>query len=375
MDFDREQWNRLIREIEQRNEGAQRAQVIEAGVAAGVAGLGALTYGVYKNMPQSKFRGEPSNKKRKMNRVSDDDETMEAAPAALMASAAVAASEGNTAQETPITLVQPTYQLQDTHTTILPITIYFTASGLGPSSEAHTAKCTVNMTGIYDPGSAITWGGALTVAGNTGDAAINPNILSVYNSQPTINNFPRASNTASATAPAGRQFWDNIYEYYTVLACHWELVATNLSSGGYGGTGDAQVAWMYCGNTSVPDATVDQVKYWKNVQYRQIQSMIPGNMDDNTQVIKGSYYPGMYKREVRDDTKAKTWIAKGSNPALQERLHFRFNQTYYGVTPRERTAVACALTLKYVVQWKDLAASYQYPLGPSLFQPGIYTPP
>lgn len=198
---------------------------------------------------------------------------------------------------------------------------------------------------------------------------------SLFGPTPLVNTYPRASNTANATAPGGRQYWSALYEYYTVLACHWELIATNSSSQNYGGTPDVQVAYMYCGNTSIPAASTDEIRYWKGVNYRVLPSLTPGNMDDNTQVIKGSYYPGMYKREVRDDAKAKTWIQAGSNPALAERLHFRFNQTFSGVTPRERTSVNCMLTLKYVVQWKDLVATQQYPLGPSLFQPGIYTPP
>ena len=132
------------------------------------------------------------------------------------------------AKETPITLANPTYGLQETHTTILPWTGWITAAGLDKRTPQ---QLKIRMNTPWDMldasiENAPTDGTYIT---NKGLYASPMNPSGYWsNSQQTA--YPRQMSSGSTEAherPAWRDYWSRFYEYYTVLGCQYEIILYN----------------------------------------------------------------------------------------------------------------------------------------------------
>ena len=130
------------------------------------------------------------------------------------------------AKGTPITQANPTYGLQETHTTILPWTGWITAAGLDKRTPQQL-KIRMNT----------PWDMLDATINNIGTTdGINISTKGLYNrpvdtagkystSQQSRYPVELTNNTTEAhERPAWRDYWARLYEYYTVLGCEYEII-------------------------------------------------------------------------------------------------------------------------------------------------------
>lgn len=332
-----------------------------------------------------------------------------------MAAARMAASSsggGNqVSKETPIsTYPNLSYGLPDTHTTILPWTGWLSVGGLDKTTPAqlklrmNTPFDMVDVTLEPDPAAfehpsgkgfyrrPFDPHGRFTVAAGQ----VYPEMFS-------------AGIAGANERPAWREYWRQLYEYYTVLGCEYEIIIhnplqltgariTGLPAGNSTNTvtadyykGPINEVPLNCdlvcatqfdtfatvatstGNV-MPKTRYSEVRTYKNIQWYPIRS-------GGKQVIRGTYKPGQAKRNIVNDGEVKTWTptkgAPGQLPNMNEDLTLNFwtdpfynarlqddfgtgdspttvGVTAYGVANME-------INLKYIVQFKDLRLQARYP--------------
>ena len=280
-------------------------------------------------------------------------------------------------KETPISNYPSlTYGLQETHTTILPYVAWMSVNLDRAQSNGVQLKLRLNS--IYD---------MLDIAINaapgadtafTGSGFSNKKIG--YNGKTPYNGsaFPHtlAAGTNAAERPQWRDYWAQVYQYYTVLGCEYEIVHVNpvgnwddihATPGNRVFGGDIIVGEQIdtysdtaaaTGNV-MPLTNLPEVMNYKNIKWHRLEANGNGANQGNTLIVKGRYMPGQAKRNIVNDGDVKTWTAVGSSPNLKEFLTLNYwmhplsSGTHYGANLQVR--------LKYIVQFKDLVAQARYP--------------
>lgn len=298
-------------------------------------------------------------------------------------------------RETPISKYPKlSYGLQETHTTIMPWTCYF---GVLRPEYAKPTRIVFRMTSLYDmwygvgSGTNIRTGfGTATAINGIDHYQIDThtwntrNILTKKMLNPqagtgversSFRDFPSELASASGVhAPAWRDYWNSFYQYYTVLSCEWTLtLVPNRESTG----ANILLGIQYSNEELPPEDTLKYAQTWKHIRWETVSNKAITNGDRVAHVIKGTYKPGQYKRDIKDDDKAETWTEFGTmaNPKLQENLVIDFYEhplSYYnsrlaGSSPyaqywtTDYPAYNCELSLKFIVQMKDLKNTARYP--------------
>jgi len=278
---------------------------------------------------------------------------------------------GPVSKETPISPYPSlSYGLQETHTTILPYRAYFSVAS--PDYDT-PVQLKFRMNSIWDmfvePLSATAATGTVNVKGkynvplNTGTQWI------------TGQRFPStiATGAVSNERPQWRDYWAEVYEYYTVLGCKWKLTMINVQ-GSAGGA--AEVAIQYdtysdtAGSTGniMPVTSYMETKAFKNIQWHIITERSAGNNEPtHVKIVDGTYKPGQAKRNISNDGDVKTWTGTGTTlPTLKEFLTLNFFAG--GVdgglafsSTANGAAINCCIELDYIVQFKDLKLQARYP--------------
>jgi hypothetical protein len=317
-----------------------------------------------KRKSLSNLRGTTQAKKQLLMEVDDENNTQDAPMAFAMASGESAAN--SMGKETPVTIPPTiTYGYQNTHTTILPFTIY--AMGSRPSSTTGLTF-RYQMNSIYAPVLSTISSGLTTTPPVNGFYNQRYNTVTTTGGAETysVQNFPDTYAVAS-TAPAYRTHWDSQFQYYTVLGVEYNITLVNNSDipdpqGLESGCKqDIEVYKFWSGNTTPPDCNQHTISYWKNVEQYRIQQGTTRNPSSNITTISGVWKPGDVKREVRDDTEAKVWTLTGSAPSLRECLNLRFYPNTFYSTPGIYYFFNMKVTMKYIVQFKQLTTDLQYP--------------
>lgn len=264
-------------------------------------------------------------------------------------------------EETPITRVLPTYGVQETHTTVLPMTSYGSCTLLDHNSPV---ALEYRMNSVY---------GIILHSINTPTAST-PYTKGVFNkialgsasSWPsTLKDFPKAPTTTEY--PAWRDYWDTLYEVYTVLGCHWTLTVQNVTAQ-QGGDVMCGVQYQGYGASStgqVPpnNAPLNQTFSWKNLNYTVCKATrSQGSDNDGFTVIQGTWRPGKAKKNVTNDDDVKTWTKVGADPSFKEDLVLWFYKgPFHPDTSGNPPNVNYQLQLKWIVQYKDLKQQARYP--------------
>jgi len=276
------------------------------------------------------------------------------------------------AHETPVTIPRSiTYGFPDTWTCVLPLNLSFQIICEGPKRPA---MLSVRMNSIYDciaNGASSVYSGTVTSSSTFG-SLIGATATNASANDSYINsNVSKSNLTTGNQQPAWRPFFEAHYDKYHVMGCEWEL-STRLSfpeSNAHRIRG--ALATMYHGKEIPPvdGITLADMLYWKNLD--QVDYVLPESavtpMGSVATHIMGRYKPGQHTREVREDAEAKTWTDTGANPTLQENLAIYFCEAPLSWTPladdiaNASLSYQCFLTLKYIVQWKDLKLAWQYP--------------
>lgn len=266
-----------------------------------------------------------------------------------------------------------TYGLQETHTTICPFIGWF--SVINPTfASPHVVE--LRMTSPADvlaspnfnaaPGTGIAW-----------PSGVNQAPFDNSNTQANVGTtFPiTTASGAVATERAGWfNYWRQIYEYYTVINCEYEIVIHNPTSANsnamlmgmdfnsYSDTAGAT------GNKTPQNATVTEMMAFKNIKWHTVKESNAINPNENATVIRGNYKPGSAKRNIANDGDVKTWNKTNTGatapdqPTLKELLTMYF---YRHPMNYQMATTLCGVNvqyrLKYTVQFKDLRVQARYP--------------
>lgn len=277
-------------------------------------------------------------------------------------------------RETPIDPHPPSYQLQDTHTTVMPITFYFSVTCQQPYSTATAwdipTTVQFRMNSLYDTLSTSltaldTTTTNLTTTRYVGNKFIVEGGSTVGNN--LLSNFPSAVTSGGPTTetPYMRAFWQKLYQYYTVMGAKWKLTTSSLENT----NSEMALLHTYHGTTTPTPAPYDQMRYYKkmNEQILHCQKYADFNSSRGQYTYtSGTYKPGDFKREIIDDTKANTWTAFGSAPTYTEYLSLFFfpaplSQKQAVNATSGASARNCRLDIQFLVQMKDLVTAFKYP--------------
>lgn len=316
--------------------------------------------------------------------TAEDDPMDSSGPAAPaddpMGETALARAPGggpnSVSKETPISPYPSlTFGLQETHTTILPWTAWLSVSLPQWTVQTQT-QMKMRMNSPYDMlestlSTSPAVGAAPTVNGlygcpfdQTGKRVNNGNVA-----------YPQtiAAGANAGERPQWRDYWAQLYDYYTVLGCEYKITMMNPSdSQGQNlivGTGfDSYSTTATSTGNVMPVCAIADAMGFKGMRWDVIMSNSPDH-DSSIAVIKGRYKPGQTKRNVINDGDVKTWTAMGSTPNLTESLVLNFwrapLQYYSGAgIATEATQPHCMnmqVELKYIVQYKDLKQQARYP--------------
>ncbi|MCG0276764.1 MAG: hypothetical protein L5655_11555 [Thermosediminibacteraceae bacterium] len=324
--------------------------------------------------PESKKRVAPliSPVRKKMRRQDEDgDEQMEASSkgAPVHGGNKSKTESGLGAQETPLIYHSPSFGLPETHTAVLPMTIWFSVAGLDSTLDTNSTL-TIRGTSPYDPVSTVPvsiGSRPATIAAGTKQIAVNPlSYAAGALSYPADANGTFPKTWAGTEIPAWRDYFARLYEVYAVLGMHYRAtIRTACSDGGadltvmtateaYGATSSGQ---------KIPETFNLAESYaWKGFKYYNINNFDndqAGRKD--TMVVTGSYKPGQNRTNVRNDEDVKTWTPMTNQPSLTENVKIFFAKSPLGVAPTTKVGCNVMLEIKYIVQFKDLKEQARWP--------------
>jgi hypothetical protein len=284
-----------------------------------------------------------------------------------------AGGNSSVSKETPISRYPTlTYGLQETHTTILPWCGYISTTGMNYATPnvleiRMTQPHDMIKTTIQGLADGATWGKDFYNApynnSNNKDTA-------------TSITFPATMSTGAAVneRPTYWEFYRQMYEYYTVLGCEYEIYLDNPNS--ERGT-DILVGWDYnaysatagaTGNITPQDQTLNVMKQYKGVQWRTIEQSAVQDNDKRQTIIKGTYHAGDARRNVANDNEVRTWhktnnggVAEAVNLIELLTLYFYRHELAWLKPATKTLGVNMQIKLKYIVQFKDLLRPFRYP--------------
>lgn len=326
-----------------------------------------------------------------------------------------------TSAETPVTYATPNYQIQDTHTTVLPVTFY--ASGVLDSYTALDFTLRMNcienplVTLINDAPNNVTQEGVLLGATfqkglysrkiprctsfGPNYAQITVGALKGENSNNNYWNigelpngtrwpiqayfFPSQITANFQPGMFQKDWYTKLYDFWTVLGCDYEIVMEVTHANSPLFNNDVIVATKIDTDSStnagdrIPDnMKLNDLKYVKGINFKHVSA--PSSDQNKTTTISGTYKPGSAKGMVSNDGEIKKWTQTGVAQTYREDLHLmifphEFNNyndtnvrairdsgtsTWEANTIELKTCVNMQITLKYLVQYKDLKAAYRY---------------
>lgn len=297
---------------------------------------------------------------------------------------AIMASSGGVngpTKETPISRYPSlTYGVQETHTTILPWRGYCSVKA---TNFEVPQKMEFRMNSIYDiiKHDVAGYTGA-QVNGTYPDGIFN---FKINNGAPAVIDtnkfimFPStiAAGASAAERPQWRDYWAQLYEFYTVLGCKYKITIVNAYDGN--GTGDMDFAYEFDSYSQAQGAAgnvmtlgpYNEVRAYKNVKWTTCRSRIGVNANDYTTVISGEYRPGMVKHNIVNDGDIKTWTQISANSGLPTNTDtlviFAFPNDMGGQVRGSGTSNSASggcnvrIELDYIVQFKDLKSQARYP--------------
>lgn len=292
----------------------------------------------------------------------------------VSARSSAAGGPNGLSKETPISRYPTlTYGLQETHTTILPFTFWF-------SSACHTtgapAVMKIRLNSIYNfITSAVD--GTLT-SGGTPVTATNYARPIAPDGKGSNHMFPETINDGTyVETPYWRNYWAQLYEYYTVLGCEYKITTgcVNTSSGFAAIVGHTIDSWSDAATESgniTPTTNLSEAMSLKGMQFDVLPAARPENGGQQMTVIQRRYIPGQAKRNIVNDGDVKTWTKTAFNgtspenfvPTLKDTLNLYFWRAPLANIVSSNTEVTACNTqveLKWIVQFKDLRNLPRYP--------------
>ena len=277
------------------------------------------------------------------------------------------------ANETPVTIPPTiTYGFPDTWTCVMPLNLTFSLTIEGPRRPG---MLSVRMNSIYDciaNGSTSLYGGEVNNTSTFGSKfAASATTTAATNDSFILSSAGSTNFGSLGQQPAWRPFFSQRYSKYHVMGCQWDLNTRIVNEEASRTRQRGAIATMYHGRELPPidGLTLMDMMYWKDLD--QVEYLMPESaqtpLGANATSLSGRYKPGQHRREVREDEDAKTWTDTEAAPTLQENLAIYFCEAPLSWIPlnddqtSNRLIYNCTLTLKYIVQWKDLKLEWKYP--------------
>lgn len=313
----------------------------------------------------------PVHKKMRRDQDEDGDVQMDTKAVAVHGGKKLAQEGGLGAQETPLIYHSPSFGLPETHTVVLPMTVWFSVAGLDSTLDTN---CTLTMraTSPWDPIPTVPVSTAdasrpVTIGAGTKQISVDPLTYAsgALSYQKNVNGtFPKT--WSGSEIPAWRDYFAALYEVYAVLGMHYRATIRTCSSDP-GADITVMTATEAYGATSagqkIPDTfNLAETYAWKGFRYYNVN-----NYDNDqakrrdTLVVTGSYKPGQNRTNVRNDEDVKTWTATSSAPSLTENVKMFFAKSPLGVCPTTKIGCNVMLEMKYIVQFKDLKEQARWP--------------
>jgi len=259
--------------------------------------------------------------------------------------------------------IAPTYALQDTHTTTLPFLYAFSMVGIRNDGAL---RLSLNCTDVMNP---VTF--TSTLAEPTAGAALSRGFwkAAVTDIATWSNPLSRLLGISNLTpAVSGHDFWKKIYEYYTVLSCHYTLTVAPQCFEGSGITGYTVGEYeesysTSTGNGRMPTESHIRARHNEGIKWNYYPGAVAGDVNHKRNVLSGSYRPGQAETNVRNDTDVKTWNLVSQSPILTEGHNFIFYRLpeVPDSHPDERFRYNCTIEMKFVVQYKDRITAFKFP--------------
>lgn len=368
-EFGRELVNSVGERVTEMTNGETRQ--ITANGEGSVPNIGDLIPGNTENNAQVGERRNRDGTRRinseEMDGGGTNGESETGAPEAAARSGAMGVGAGQVSKETPISQYPSlSYGLPETHTTILPFRTYFSVAY--PDTEV-PIQAKFRMNAIWDMVVNGVQGG-ITLGQVAPSKGIHDNPLGPGGSTLVGAQFPPqgATTNSAAERPQWRDYWVQLYQYYTVLGCKWRVTVENTSNAR---GADIEVAVQYdsysdtatsTGNV-MPLTSYIETKAFKNITWHVIQNnMSESSNQPNMKIFDGTYKPGQIKRNIVNDGDVKTWTATGTTlPNLKEMLTLNFFKGGMSYAPSSTIAGNVCVELDYIVQFKDLKLQARYP--------------
>lgn len=265
-------------------------------------------------------------------------------------------------KETPISQYPSlTYGLQNTHTTVLPWRSWSSFSFLDKENQQQQG---FRMNAPYDmrvqPLVDLPSG-----AGAAAKAEFNRPVNGTgINTAGVV--FPRTSAAGAAAneRPQWRDYWAQLYEYYTVLGCEWKVtisnVGANIDSGilvgvqydSYSDTSGPTSSTM-----PYPSALAEALAY-EGMMWHHVDKW---NTNQEATIISGKWKPGDVSHNIVNDGDVKTWTPTGSIPNEKVLLTLNWWQDELSHRIPQEINANVKVELKYIVQFKDLRMQARYP--------------
>lgn len=304
-------------------------------------------------------------------------------PVAAAARSSGGGPGGSVSKETPISpYPNLSYGLQETHTTILPWTGWVTAA-IADLSAKPPLQLKLRTNSIYDMLNITTLASpAIDTAFTTNGFYMCPATSAGKTAATSALTYPDISSAGAAVTeqPAWRNFWTQVYEFYTVLGMEYKITVVNPHE-------TAGASWIigefmdsYSATAGVTDNVFPTTSYlqdamcYKGVKWRIINPKEPGNPGKNVEIYEGRVRPGQIRRNIVNDGEVKTWTstASGTVPNLKEELILNlwrapFSHLTGGATGSGNTVSTSSYVLmfqiemKMIVQFKDLKTNVKFP--------------
>lgn len=272
---------------------------------------------------------------------------------ALVLRAGGATNDGamNKQGETPVDPAYDGYQLNPYPATMNAILPYFNKGTAGltlatGSSGAGVAKhFTFRINSIYD----ILFDG------------------STYSADPTP-----AAQAADGTLqfPIMRPYYASLYQYWTVVKADYTVNIWSDSTDNY----DLDIWCYHHGQQMPPITNTDNTTLWskyrkfhKHCHMKRLKlrssTQTEIRKQSNRVTFHGTYHPGRdgsVHNEVSEDAYSETWHKISAVPKLHENVTFIIQKAEHNATYVGTPTVEYDIEIVYYVQFKDLAAQYQY---------------
>lgn len=278
-----------------------------------------------------------------------------------------AAMQSTVSKETPI-LIPPTitYGLQDTHTTILPVLSYCTAVALNNDTSV---TLNIGLNTIYDILTDTTFSNLPTSgSGNASKGLYSKRASAIrtfnYN---TMEDYPTGITQNTNPEPWWRSYWEKIYNYYSVIGCHYEIVLYNASKTDILVAHSVRTYGTQYANFLPSNVRLSDITGQKQINYTNVKGERYGTNPNTEDIITGYYKPGQAKRDVANDGDVKLWTQITATPSYKEQLSLHFFK--HPLAPTDLSSddtkamnVNIQIRLKYTVQFKQLKSAGAYPL-------------